>query len=129
MTGRNAIQSALDKHLKGVAAGSYWKQRTGPVIGDEYVAYALSANAPASWADDEEVGREEEWTVVYYYPADLHDSNIGREHIDRLAELIREAMESIGFSVTYYDGGDFDEIGLETIVFECVMRDYGYGAA
>jgi hypothetical protein len=122
---RGIIQQALDAALfeaRGVR--SYYKRRAPDqdALG-EYVVFALASNEPGFFADDEQLSRDEDWSVVYYYPADMLDTEAGRERVDDVVGAVEAAMEAAGFSVTWFDTGDFEASGCETVLFECVFTD------
>lgn len=118
---RELVQKTLDGALPGAGVFSYWrrKSKTEGADPDEYAVYTLSNDGADFYADDAEWVKTAGVTVRYYYSDLLLTSAAGRRRIKEREAAILAALETAGFSVTNFDGGDIDGAGFETVIFEC----------
>jgi len=121
------IQAALDAQIEAqYGVKSYRAMRGGDVSpSDEYIVYARQNNAPTLSRNGNVIGRTDQWQVAYYFPASFSLRPQGRERMEGLTLAVKSALESLGFSVTYYDG-DLDSDGTRlSIGYDCQKNEYG----
>jgi hypothetical protein len=118
---RGLVQKTLDGALSGAGVFSYWRRKSKTKNADpnEYAVYTLSSDGADFYADDAEWVKTADVTVIYYYNDLMLTRGAGRRTVKAREAAILAALETAGFSVTNFDGGDIDDAGFETIIFEC----------
>ncbi len=125
---KNLIQTTLDNVLYEKGIYVFDQRKTGHDL-DQYVVYSISGDIREAHADDEVILKNANITIRYFYRVDLLDTyegrqaiwEEGRQAIWEIEDLIEEALENAGIRIPFgrFDGGDIDDIGYFTTIFEC----------
>lgn len=115
---KDLIQESLDTALNNIYV---YEQRKSGTDADEYVVYSTSGDNQVEFADDEVLVKNANFTVKYYYRSDKLDNYATREEVRVIEDLIETTLKDNGFSIPFgrFDGGDVDDIGFHTTIFEC----------
>ena len=117
---KDLLQSSLDEVLfiKDILV---YDQRKSGGDADKYVVYSVSADIKEEFADDETLIKNANVTVKFYYRSEILDSHDSRQLIRGIENLIEVTLEESGFIIPFgkFDGGDVDDIGYNTTIFEC----------
>lgn len=117
---KDLIQTTLDALLYPKKIYVYEQRKSGPEA-NEYVVYSLSGDIREDFADDKVLTKKANITVKYFYRAEKLDNYTSRQAVRVVEDLIESALEDAGFVIPFgrFDGGDVDDIGYRTTVFEC----------
>lgn len=117
---KNLIQTVLDDALYKKGIYVFEQRKTGHDL-DQYVVYSISGDIREEHADDEVILKNANITIRYFYRTDLLDNYDSRQNIREIEDIIEEALESAGITIPFgrFDGGDIDDIGYFTTIFEC----------
>ena len=117
---KDLIQTSLDTVLypKGIYV---YEQRKSGTDADQYVVYSMSGDIQEEFADDTVLIKNANVTIRYYYRSENLDNYTTKQSVREVEELIESTLESVGFNVPFgrFDGGDVDDIGYHTTIFEC----------
>lgn len=117
---KDLIQTSLDTALDSKNILVYDQRKSG-ADADQYIVYSMSGDNQEEFADDKVLVKNANVTVRYYYRSEKLDNYPTRQYIREIEDLIESTLESVGFNVPFgrFDGGDIDDIGFHTTIFEC----------
>ncbi len=117
---KDLIQLTLDTVLYPKNIYVYEQRKSG-LDADEYVVYSTSGDNREEFADDEVLTKNANITVKYFYRVEKLDNYSTRKKVREVEDLIETSLESAGFTIPFgkFDGGDVDDIGYMTTIFEC----------
>lgn len=117
---KNLIQTTLDDILYSKDIFVYEQRKSGKDA-NQYVVYSMSGDNKEEFVDDKVLIKNANVTIKYYYRSENLDNYTTRQEIREIEQLIESALESAGFEIPYgsFDGGDVDNIGYHTTIFEC----------
>lgn len=117
---KDLVQTSLDAVLYSKNIYVYEQRKSG-ADADEYVVYSLSGDPSGDFADNEAITKSANVTIRYYYRSEKLDNYATKQTIRTTEKLIADTLKEAGFSIPfgYFDGGDIDDIGFHTTIFEC----------
>ena len=117
---KDLIQTSLDATLYPKNIYVYEQRKSG-ADADQYVVYSANGDTPESYADNEPIVKNATVTIKYYYRSEKLDNYTTRQEVREIENLIQTALEDVGFKIPFgrFDGGDVDDIGYHTTIFEC----------
>ena len=117
---RKDIQRILDAILSQDGVFSYWNQKTKTKgeDPDEYVVYYLNSQYTDFSADNEDWKENRRATVIYFYRDSMLFTSDSRNTVERRINLIRNAFKSEKYRVVDFDGGEIQQDGYLTTIFE-----------
>lgn len=117
---KDLVQLTLDTVLYPKNIYVYEQRKSGPDA-DEYVVYTFSGDKREDFVDNQVLTKNANVTVKYFYRAEKLDNYSTRKNVREIEDLIETSLEDAGFSIPYgkFDGGDIDDIGYHTTIFEC----------
>ena len=117
---KTLVQLTLDTVLypKGIYV---YEQRKSGEDTDQYIVYSANGDSKESFADDKATVKNATATIRYYYRSEKLDNYETKLEVREVENLIEEALENAGFEMPFgkFDGGDVDDIGFHTTIFEC----------
>lgn len=117
---KDLVQTSLDAVLYSKNIYIHEQIKSG-ADADEYVVYSLSGDPSGDFADNEAITKSANVTIRYYYRSENLNNYATKQTIRTTEKLIADTLKEAGFSIPYgyFDGGDIDDIGFHTTIFEC----------
>lgn len=117
---KDLVQLTLDTVLYPKDIYVYEQRKSGPDV-NEYVVYSSSGDNREDFADDKVLTKNANITVKYFYRSENLDNYSTRKKVREIEDLIETSLEDAGFEIPFgrFDGGDIDDIGYHTTIFEC----------
>lgn len=117
---KQLIQTSLDDVLYPKGIYVFEQRKSGHDL-DEYIVYTMSGDIREEYIDDKVVIKNANVTIKYYYRTDYMDNYEDKMHVREIEDLIETTLEDAGLEIPFgkFDGGDIDDIGYFTTIFEC----------